>query len=157
MKAGLILLLPLCLAINTVAKAGEVTTAQQCMVCHNLMDDNGAVHQLAFDGSRRELEQEHRCEACHGASAAHAARQLGGPWVMPLFNFEPGAPVNESNQACLDCHEKEMPGLEEKALIFHQAGKANDLSCMRCHGGVAHGLPDWVVEMREAQRKDAEP
>jgi nitrate/TMAO reductase-like tetraheme cytochrome c subunit len=57
---------------------------------------------------------------------------------------------------CLDCHLQDAETLasqSRKARDFHKTAIKNNLSCLRCHSGVAHGVPDWVAAIREQQLK----
>jgi len=57
---------------------------------------------------------------------------------------------------CLNCHEQNTETLatqSSKARGFHRTTIKNNLSCVRCHGGVAHGVPEWVETIREEQQK----
>jgi predicted CXXCH cytochrome family protein len=58
-------------------------------------------------------------------------------------------------QLCVNCHvfdEKHLAKQSEKAQEFHAAVNKNNLSCMQCHKGVAHGLPSWVKDAQRAQK-----
>jgi len=57
---------------------------------------------------------------------------------------------------CLNCHQQDTETLAlqtPKARDFHKTTIKNNLSCLRCHGGVAHGVPDWIAEIRKQQQQ----
>jgi predicted CXXCH cytochrome family protein len=57
---------------------------------------------------------------------------------------------------CLSCHLQNAETLEQqssKAQEFHWTTIENNLSCLRCHSGVAHGVPGWVEEIRIRQQQ----
>jgi predicted CXXCH cytochrome family protein len=57
---------------------------------------------------------------------------------------------------CANCHEQDAATLaaqSAKAQEFHATTQANNLPCMKCHRGVAHGVPKWVEEMSKQQQQ----
>ncbi len=138
--------------------AGDYAGSASCLVCHNNMPAEASVHDSALSGSAKHLLPEgddaFRCEACHGPSKAHAQRQSGGPWQLPPAVFSNGHDPTVGNALCSGCHAVAMEGLDAHAQSFHAAAERNELGCNRCHGGVAHGLPDWVVELSQWQKEN---
>ena len=141
--------------------ADDYAGSARCLVCHNNMPAAVSVHDQALTGSAIDLlpkgNEAYRCEACHGPSKSHAQRQSGGPWRLPPAVFRNGHDVTVGNALCLVCHTEGMQGLDAHARSFHAVAERNELSCNRCHGGVAHGLPDWVAELRKMQEEERAP
>ena len=57
---------------------------------------------------------------------------------------------------CANCHEQDaatFAAQSAKAQEFHATMQANNLSCVKCHRGVAHGVPKWVEEMSKQQQQ----
>ena len=57
---------------------------------------------------------------------------------------------------CLSCHllnVETLAGQPPKARGFHHTTIKNNLSCLRCHRGVAHGVPGWVEEISKKQQQ----
>ena len=139
---------------------GDFAGSASCLVCHNNMPAIASVHDEAFAASGKHLLPEgrevYRCEACHGPSIAHAQRQSGGPWQLPPVSFG-GQDVSDGNAMCSACHADTMDGLGPHARSFHATAERNGLACIRCHGGVAHGLPDWVSDLRKMQEEERAP
>ena len=57
---------------------------------------------------------------------------------------------------CLNCHQQNAETFalqSSKARGFHQTTIRNNLSCLRCHRGVAHGVPGWVEAIRKGQHQ----
>ncbi len=145
----------------TVQAADEFAGTEQCRVCHNNMSGMVGRHDEVFTGEGKHLlpggNEEYRCEACHGPSGSHARRQSGGPWQLPpaVFSSEQGVAIG--NAMCSECHAEAMKNLDSHARTFHATAQRNELSCNRCHRGVAHGLPQWVVDLRERQKEEQAP
>lgn len=126
------------LALVAAASHAEPDKEQTCLVCHNVMDEIEAGHE--------------DCASCHGDSERHTQRQPGGPWPLPAVTFDSDTPVVESNQQCTDCHEMTADVLDKQPPMqqsYHHTGMRRNLSCVGCHQGIAHGLPDWVIETRD--------
>ena len=158
-----ILLLALAVMLDALAvlAADDYAGAESCLDCHNNMPAAASIHDEAFAGIGKHLlpegREDYRCEACHGPSGTHARRQSGGPWRLPPAVFHDQHEVTAGNAMCSGCHSESMEGLGPHAQSFHATARRNELSCSRCHGGVAHGLPDWVVELRERQMEERAP
>jgi nitrate/TMAO reductase-like tetraheme cytochrome c subunit len=146
--------LPTTLLFLLILALGQESGIADCLVCHNLMQGEVSVHQQAFSDPQKKLTQENSCETCHGPSATHAARQHGKPWLKPAIAYTGETDAMEANQPCLDCHADAMLTLEQEAQAFHKTADDNKLYCMRCHGGVAHGLPEWVPALRRTQLEE---
>jgi len=57
---------------------------------------------------------------------------------------------------CVSCHEQDEATIakqSEKAQEFHATVIEEDLSCLECHRGVAHGVPSWVEDIRKQQNE----
>ena len=60
-------------------------------------------------------------------------------------------------QLCIDCHHQDKETLAKqssKAQSFHATMIEKNLSCLKCHSGVAHGVPSWVEEINQQQKSD---
>ena len=154
----LLMAMILALSIATVHAADNLVGAERCLECHNNMPRSSSVHDKALTGSARHLlpggDQEYRCEACHGPSGAHAQRQSGGDWQLPPATFRGRNEVAIGNNVCSGCHAETMKDLGAHAKSFHAAAERNELGCDRCHGGVAHGLPDLIIELSQKQEEN---
>lgn len=150
---GKFALIAFLVALNSsrVEASDEFGGAKKCFVCHNNMPTAASVHDEKMAGN------ENHCETCHGPSKAHAQRQSGGPWKLPPVRFGGQVEVTSKNAMCLDCHFDAMKSLGPPAQSFHAAAERNGLGCNRCHGGVAHGLPAWVVELSQMQKENENP
>ncbi len=148
-------------AWTAAAAADEFAGADRCLVCHNNLPAVTTVHDEAFAGEGRALlpggDPANRCEACHGPSAAHARPQPGLAWPAPAVVFGGAGDTSPANTPCSTCHAKAMETLDAHARSFHAIAERKELGCNRCHGGVAHGLPAWVIELREQQREGDTP
>ena len=149
-KAALMTLMVVLIPVGADAM-DEYVGAEKCFVCHNNMPNGASVHDEKLAGS------DSHCETCHGPSKAHAQRQSGGPWQLPPVRFGGQDEVMSKNAMCLDCHLDAMQNLGPHAQAFHAAGERNGLGCNRCHGGVAHGLPEWVVNFSQKQKENENP
>ena len=133
----------------------EFAGVERCLECHSLVSEHESPHLSgSHSDGNREMQtlgaaEAFRCEACHGPSATHAERQHGAPWILPPVSFS-GPDKEPAKAACLECHASEMKELDASAQEFHATARRNELTCSRCHGGVAHGLPDWVVELSQS-------
>jgi len=57
---------------------------------------------------------------------------------------------------CVNCHDQDAATLAKqsgKAQEFHATVIENELSCLKCHRGVAHGVPRWVEEINKQQNE----
>ena len=57
---------------------------------------------------------------------------------------------------CVSCHRQDQRTLarqSDKAQSFHTTAAENNLSCLKCHNGVAHGVPAWVEDMKQQLKK----
>ncbi len=57
---------------------------------------------------------------------------------------------------CVNCHKQDAETLARqslKAQSFHDTMVKNNLSCLKCHRGVAHGVPSWVDDIQKQQQK----
>jgi DmsE family decaheme c-type cytochrome len=82
-----------------------------------------------------------QCEACHGASGAHAGRVRRGEERPAPQLFAPGstATLEQQNAACLGCHDT------DSALNWHGAAhEANQVGCADCHS--SHVARDPVLQ-----------
>lgn len=152
------LLITMLVMLNASAAPGadDYAGSASCLICHNNMPAAASIHDDALTGGAKHLLPERNeaflCEACHGPSQGHAQRQSGGPWRLPPAVFRSGHDVTAGNAMCSFCHAETMEGLGAHARSFHAAAERNELGCNRCHGGVAHGLPGWVVELSQKQK-----
>lgn len=56
---------------------------------------------------------------------------------------------------CVTCHKQDADTLgkqSQKAQGFHETMNKNELSCLKCHSGVAHGVPSWVEDIKKQQQ-----
>ena len=144
-----------------------------CMVCH---DDPSRAHWL---GSPHNIEGT-ACVDCHavhverdqmlsfetqsrGCYDCHQDKQRAEQPDAELHFIEndqvscsachdPHAALDEMN--CLNCHQQNAETFalqSSKARGFHQTTIKNNLSCLRCHSGVAHGVPGWVEDIKREQ------
>lgn len=158
MLKTLLIALTVMLSAPAALTADDYAGSARCVDCHNNMPAAASVHDQALSGSAIDLLPEgneaYHCEACHGPSKSHAQRQSGGAWRLPPAAFNSGHDVTVGNALCSVCHAEGMADLDAHARSFHATAEKNVLGCNRCHGGVAHGLPDWVVEMSQAQKEN---
>ncbi len=158
MQKYLLIVLVSIVGTSAALEANDYAGSSACVVCHNNMPAAASVHDEAFAGSAKGLlpkgNEAYHCEACHGPSKAHAQRQSGGPWRLPPAVFSNGHDATVGNAMCSGCHAVAMEGLDAHARSFHATAERNELGCNRCHGGVAHGLPDWVVELSLWQKEN---
>jgi len=146
-----------------------------CLVCHN---DQSRAHWM---GSPHDVEGT-ACVDCHAVHAehdqvlsfetqsgvcyeCHEDKQRAEQVDVTLHIIEndqvscsachdPHADLEAMH--CLNCHQQnaEIFALQSsKARGFHQTTIKNNLSCGRCHRGVAHGVPDWVEAIRKEQQQ----
>jgi cytochrome c-type protein NapC len=59
------------------------------------------------------------------------------------------ADMNETDsRECRDCHDAgnfDLAAQSEKTREFHESGLSNGKTCIDCHKGIAHKLPDGIV------------
>ncbi len=136
--------------------ADDYAGSERCLECHNNLPEGPSVHDTAFSGDGADWlpkgDSALLCEACHGPSEAHARR----PRNPPAVSFSE-ADVSIGNAECTGCHARAMDRLDDHAKAFHATAERNELSCNRCHGGVAHGLPAHIVELRQQQAMEESP
>jgi DmsE family decaheme c-type cytochrome len=108
---------------------------KQCMTCHREGSSMPA-HEVFFtpmgitgDPGAPFADGNHDCEACHGPSKHHLRRQPDGSRLPPAVTFNEKTPIEQQNQVCLNCHEKQ-------SHMFHWSGSAHDVeggACVDCH------------------------
>ena len=146
-----------------------------CLACH---DDQSQTHWL---GSPHDVEST-ACVDCHGVHAeldpvlslatqssvcydCHEDKQRAEQADVTLHIIEndqvscsschdPHAGLDVT--LCTNCHQQDAETFarqSRKARGFHKTTIKNNLSCLRCHRGVAHGVPDWVADINKEQRQ----
>ncbi len=143
----------------------------QCLACH----DDSLDH--AWENSAHDLGAL-SCDACHGvheaqdpASAPDASLAvcgrchddlLVGEAVQghhPFLEQDVGCDGCHNphgdlfSMQCGDCHEftpETLASQGQRVRQFHVTAMGKELDCARCHGGVAHGVPDWVEAWQTA-------
>ena len=146
-----------------------------CLACH---DDQSRAHWI---GSPHDIEGT-ACADCHAVHAEHdqvlsleaqsgvcydchedkqrAERAdetlhiIENDQVSCSTCHDPHADINAMH--CLSCHQQNAETIAlqtSKARGFHQTTIKNNLSCLRCHRGVAHGVPGWVIDIRKEQQQ----
>ena len=106
-----------------------MSLASQSGVCHDCHEDNSQVA-LTEQTPQVVEHSEISCSDCHNSHAG----------------------LDE--MLCVDCHQQNEAALalqSPKAMGFHKAGENNNISCVSCHRGVAHGLPDQIENIRKQQ------
>ncbi len=130
-----------------------------CSTCHNLHSPSKIVP------SRAKVTEGCMTSGCHADMMAKAdpsefihpigSATAGKDSFVCSDCHDPHGPLNSGR--CGDCH-AQTPALlaqqSEKAQRFHAVASARDTDCMRCHRGIAHPLPDDVLEAarREQER-----
>lgn len=105
------------------------TRSSVCFDCHEDINQPEQVEQALHIIENDEVS----CSSCHDPHA--------GPETV----------------LCTNCHlqgDESIASQSLKAQDFHKTTIKNNLSCLRCHRGVAHGVPDWVAELRKQQQVD---
>jgi len=146
-----------------------------CLVCH---DDPSRSHWM---GSPHDIEGT-ACVDCHAVHAEHdqvvsLETQSGVCYVchddkrraeqadVTLHMIEndqvscsschnPHAGLDAMH--CVSCHQQNAETFARQSLKargFHQTTIKNNLSCLRCHRGVAHDVPGWVADIRKEQQQ----
>ena len=101
--------------------------SEMCLTCHQdvLETYEHTIHFKIAQDPRNELEQK-GCESCHGPGSMHSEDPNN---VKPLVSFakKTKTPVEEQNNACLQCHQKTHLNWEGS---IHDS---KDLACATCH------------------------
>lgn len=107
---------------------------ERCLDCHG-----GEKMTVVAESAHGNAENPHTpyaqqgCESCHGKGSLHVSRARGGAGFPALIRFKRrGSSVEAQNQACLDCHAKDLGELEGMAWIgsLHDTGR---MTCGACH------------------------
>lgn len=120
-----------------------------CVDCHGVHAEVDPVMSMA--------SQSGVCYDCHGEQN-QLVKEVGPPQVLEhseincsdCHNVHAG--LNELR--CVDCHQQDDAALAiqpPKAAGFHNTGTKNNISCMSCHRGVAHALPDLIEKIHKQQ------
>lgn len=91
------------------------------------------------------------CESCHGPGSFHSSRARGGVGFPALMTFRGGEePGQEQNQACLDCHGKDLGELQG---IEWEGSRHQDihLTCGMCHESHLASNPMKDLETQRAK------
>ena len=108
-----------------------LSLATQSSVCYDCHEDKNNAEQA--DQALHIIENDQvSCSSCHDPHA--------GPDAV----------------LCIDCHQLDAETIarqSRKARGFHKTTIKNNLSCLRCHRGVAHGVPDWVADIKKEQQQ----
>lgn len=112
------------------APAATVVGSETCIECHGDVADQlkTSPHGLALMAAEAQGRGP-QCEGCHGPGSLHA----GDP------SAETAAPLKAfaaSNQGCVQCHDKQISGLQWKRSAHHREG----VSCLACHGEAHNGI-----------------
>ena len=130
-----------------------------CSTCHAIHDPERIVpvHATVSDG----------CTAagCHtsfqpgelAAAFTHSVgKPLGGNGMVTCTGcHDPHGPLNSTR--CLDCHvhTPEMVSKQsEKAQEYHAPALSNGKTCIDCHKGIAHKLPQGIGEDHQLEGID---
>ena len=122
-----------------------------CVDCHAVHAEQDPV--LAFE------TQFVVCYDCHqdmqrGEQADVTLHMIENDQVSCSACHDPHA--GSDVMLCLNCHQQDTETFARqspKARVFHTTTIKNNLSCLRCHSGVAHGVPDWVADIKEQQQQ----
>jgi hypothetical protein len=98
------------------------------------------------------------CGTCHGdliaAQDKQSVHDFDGGDMNCSSCHNPHADADIVN--CSNCHQQDEATIARqppKARDFHRTGLTNKLSCVRCHRGIAHGLPGWVEDIKKSQQQ----
>lgn len=122
-----------------------------CVDCHG-------VH-AEFDPVLSLTTQPGICYDCHedknnAVQADQALHIIGNDRVSCSSCHDPHAELD--TMLCINCHQQDTETFARqspKARVFHTTTIKNNLSCLRCHNGVAHGVPGWVADIKEQQQQ----
>ena len=73
------------------------------------------------------------CESCHGPGSFHSSRARGGIGFPALLDFHPWRSTELSNQACMDCHGKDMGELAALNKWQGSIHQSRGMTCVYCH------------------------
>lgn len=120
-----------------------------CVTCHSVHKSEDPILNQALAADR--------CVECH--KEMNAQQHVVGLHVIENGKVSctdchnPHAKLDTS--LCVNCHDQDEATLAKqsaKAQEFHAAMRENNLSCLKCHRGTAHGVPAWVKELAEKQQ-----
>ena len=123
---------------------------ERCLDCHG-----GEKMTIVAQSAHGNLENPNSpyaqkgCESCHGKGSLHVSRARGGAGFPALIQFKRrGSPVEDQNQACLNCHAYDMGDLEGMAWAgsLHDTGR---MTCGACHE--MHAAKDSMAIASEQQ------
>jgi predicted CXXCH cytochrome family protein len=140
-------------SIASEVKAGAMHKESElsCASCHTMHTQNDPL----LDHSQTALI----CVNCH--TEKQPQQQVKGLHLIEngrvtcLDCHNPHAKLNDAT--CTHCHEQDTKTLSTqspKAQEFHRTTRDKNLSCLKCHSGVAHGVPDWVDAIHNQQQED---
>ena len=104
-----------------------------CLECHA-----GVLMTLVADTAHGNKDNPHTpyanqgCESCHGPGSFHSSRARGGVGFPALLAFRPWESTEAHNQACMNCHGKDMgelKGMNWKGSLHETRG----MTCVYCH------------------------
>ena len=75
----------------------------------------------------------HGCESCHGPGSFHSSRARGGVGFPALLAFRQWETTELHNQACLNCHGKDMGELTAIVKWKGSLHEARGMTCIYCH------------------------
>lgn len=64
--------------------------------------------------------------------------------------------VKRQTASCTNCHKQDEETFAQespKAQRFHRKAVKKNLSCLKCHNGVSHGVPSWVEDLEKQQQE----
>jgi DmsE family decaheme c-type cytochrome len=125
--------------LSSVSEEYADADASDCMDCHDeesvypVLSILATPHAVKAD-SRTPLAQQHECQTCHGASAAH----LEDEGTPPPITFGPDQPAGPQNETCLGCHQG-----GDRMNWQGSTHEGEGVSCAGCH--TIHSKEDPVL------------
>ena len=117
----------------------QAAAKEKCLECHDDDDDAAVALRKTKHGTEADSHAP-TCTSCHGASTAHAKAGKSKP--DRTFSRATVTPINERNDACLACHQKDA----KRMLWLGSTHEARDLACSSCH--TIHSQQDKVRDKR---------
>ena len=126
-----------------------------CLRCH--LGDRIALMAETAHGNRDNPHTPYAtngCESCHGPGSFHSSRARGGVGFPALLAFRPWEATELNDQACVNCHGKDMgelAGLTKWKGSIHQS---RGMSCVYCHQlhTADDGQKDYQVQREQCSK-----